>query len=452
MPTPITPAWLVARAEAEARHKQRKLAREARLRSKAAVDVAVQDALARAARPRAERLRAALGNTFDRDAFVGDLAAWAVPLRELARVDAKDYRAVADVVCAIEARAPRLVLTPLGEWDSLGTAVVRLASLHQRFVRPLSSWTPPARQPARVWQSLVAHVFHRFKTPAALDVVFTDRGRPECLASVVADVGAGTSWRALDLPTWMTRAVAHALSTPTSCTGAMELVRDAQARASGLSPAHRTVVGRHARSEGLTWFLPDDSALEGLFSFFSRHPEMPAADVDVVCRAIGTLVTSREPVPAMKGRTPRSLVALANDLIRAHRLRTDGAVDVGPFPPSPIGGGAYVLLQDPTFDDATFLVEPVTTGRALVEEGLAMRHCVGTYAELCKRGDVVIVGIRRSVQGRVRRAVTVEVRTATRTIVQVRGRANRTASVEEQGVIACWAREQGLLVGAHAIG
>ena len=80
-----------------------------------------------------------------------------------------------------------------------------------------------------------------------------------------------------------------------------------------------------------------------------------------------------------------------------------------------------------------------------------MRHCVGTYAERAKLGEVVIVGLGRALDDdRVKRAVTLEVSVAARAVVQVRGKANRRATAEEQAVVHCWATEQGLAVHGDA--
>jgi len=431
----------VARASHEALQKKKKLARVAAAQQRLAVDEAVRVALRRAARPRAELLRDALGARWDQDRFTGPLRAFRSALALLRTVeDAAAYAAAADVVCAVEAQAPSLALVEVGEYGLLGRGIARLAACADRFVRPVSTWTSPRRQPERVWQSLVAHVVHRFKTPAAWSVVFTDNCCPQELRRFVVDVGNGASWRSAKLPTFITRAVAHALGTPeVELDSAVGLVRDAQCRALGVSLAHRQVVRQH---DELDDFLDDDIGLEGVFAFFARHPELPGDDVKMVCDA---MVGCEGRLPSMKGRTPKSLLTMCREMIRDKQQRDAGRLDVGVFPEPVVAGGAYVLVDDKSFESPTFVVEPIRTGRQLIEEGIAMRHCVGTYAERARSGEVIIFGVRTEVDGGARkRALTIEVKPESRAVIQVRGRCNRGPTRDEVGIVRCWAKEQGL--------
>lgn len=433
-----------ARPRRESRTSLRKRAREAKAAARAAVDAAVAVALRRP--PRVERLKAALDTPlFDHERLVGDLAPYRFPLLELRRLPTDIWRAAARFVVDVERRAPGLALGRAFE-DRIGVGLIRLAAFSPSFVRPLATWKPPRRRPAKVWRSLVAHLVDRYPMAAPHDLLLLDVDRPPALASTYVDVAGGRSWRSLELPMVVTRAVAHALSTPSSeVNSAMGLLRDAQARAVGLSPPHRRVVReRHA----LQSFLDDEEGLFGLFGFLALHPEMPVEDVATV---IDGLASIDGPLPTMKGRTPRSLVALCREASAAARARTDGRVDVGPLPPPAFGGGRYEIVNDPHFGTPTFVVEPLRTGLELVNEGLAMRHCVGTYAEKAKHGHVVIVGVRRCLSsGGEKRAVTVEVQPGRAAVAQVRGRGNRRASDVEQAVVRCWAEEHGLAIDAAA--
>lgn len=430
-----------ARASHEALQKKKKLARVAAAQQQLAVDEAVRVALRRAARPRAELLRDALGTTWDPDRLNGPLRAFRMALALLRTIDDPAvYAGAADAVCAIEAQAPSLALVAVGEYRLLGLGIVRLAEHVGRFVRPVSTWRSPRRQPERVWQSLVAHTLHRFKTPAAWSVVFTDNGCPDELRHFLVDVGNGASWRSAKLPTFVSRAVAHALGTPdVELDSAVGLVRDAQCRALGVSPAHRQVVRTH---DELHEFLDDDTALEAIFAFFARHPELPGDDVKMVCDA---MVGCEGRLPSMKGRTPKSLLTMCKEMLRDNKQREAGRLDVGVFPEPVVAGGAYVLVDDRSFESPTFVVEPIRTGRQLIEEGIAMRHCVGTYAERARSGEVIIFGVRTEVDGGARkRALTIEVKPESNAVIQVRGRCNRGPTREEVGIVRCWAKEQGL--------
>ncbi|HEY1097732.1 MAG TPA: PcfJ domain-containing protein [Myxococcota bacterium] len=435
-----------ARRAAEKQKRVRKLARDEQREQRLATDAACRAALLRAARPRHELLRDAVGAPFDAARFTGPLRPFVGALAPLRTIDAANHAAVADVVCTVEQKAPGFLLAECGEYQRYGQAVVRLAHYVDRFVRPLSSWMPPQRRPERIWQSLVAHVLHRFPISTKWSAVFTAPSASSLRDAVVA-VAGGSSWREAGLPTFVGRAVAHALNTVDDDDIALDddddagmvLVRDAQLRACGVSAAQRRVLAKHV---DLMSFLDDEAGLEGVWRFLAQHPELSAADVDTIGKAFGN-VEGR--LPSMKGRTPKSLVALAQQLRKEQQLREDGRLDVGAFPTSPIAGGEYVLVDDKSFEQPTFVVAPIDNGKALVDEGIAMRHCVGTYAERAKQGEVVIFGVSVDVAGqRRKRALTIEVRPTTREIVQVRGKTNRRATDVERGIVRAWANEHGL--------
>lgn len=424
----------------------RKLSRDEERQQREARDAACREALARAARPRHQVLREAIGGAFDRKHFTGPLAPFIGALAPMRNVAVSDHSAIADIVCAVEEKAPRFLLAECGEYMRYGQAVVRLAEHFARFVRPISSWTPPQRRPERIWHSLVTHVLHRFPISTKWHAVFTEPSE-FTLRDVVVTVASGTSWREARLPTVITRAVAHALSTVDEVdldfSGAddvgMALLRDAQLRACGVSMAHRRVLARH---EDLMSFREDEAGLEGLFRFIAQHPVLTTTEVDTIAKALCPIEGK---LPSMKGRTPRSLTALAQQLLKEKKLREAGRFDVGAFPPSLIAGGDYVIVDDTSFEQPTFVFAPIDNGKALVEEGIAMRHCVGTYAARAKEGDVVIFGVTVDVDGQPRkRALTIEVRPTTREIVQVRGKTNRRASDVERGIVRAWAQENGL--------
>jgi hypothetical protein len=435
-----------ARLAAEARKQKKKEARTARAQQRQQVREAAAVALARRV-ARGDALRVALRGGLAYERLMPALRGYWLALQVMRRaeVGADVYDMVADVVCAIENKAPGLALVELRDGSLLGAGLVRVALARPHFIRPLETWQPPARAAARVWDSLVAHCFHRFPTTKSLDVMLTDSCRPFPLRDVLVAVGAGRSLRDLDIPMPVTKAMAHALATTRGrFESAMALVRDAQGRALGLHPAHRAVLRRTLAHDG---FLPDESGVAACLQFLARHPEMSVGDVEAVCRG---LCAFTDRVPSMKGRTPRSLVALCREARRFADACAHGRADVGVFPAVPIEGGRYVLVEDHRFEAPCYVVEHIADGGALVAEGMAMRHCVGTYAKRAKAGEVAIFGVRREACGQVHRALTVEVNVTARRIEQVRGKANRRATDEERAVLRCFSAERGLSIEASA--
>jgi hypothetical protein len=89
-------------------------------------------------------------------------------------------------------------------------------------------------------------------------------------------------------------------------------------------------------------------------------------------------------------------------------------------------------------------IEAIPDGLSLVEEGRAMHHCVALYGPSVARGRSSIWSMKRSVDGAARRALTIQVRPASREIVQVRGACNRRPKEAELRVLASWAAENDL--------
>lgn len=97
------------------------------------------------------------------------------------------------------------------------------------------------------------------------------------------------------------------------------------------------------------------------------------------------------------------------------------------------GKGKWVILQLNTYLD-------------LMEEGLAMHHCVGSYAYSCARGESSIWSLRRyDAEGEYQRMVTIEV-TDEREITQACGPYNARPKDYEMQLIRHWAEVAGLML------
>ena len=84
-------------------------------------------------------------------------------------------------------------------------------------------------------------------------------------------------------------------------------------------------------------------------------------------------------------------------------------------------------------------VVELSSTEQLVEEGQAMRHCVGGYDLYCKEGRSAIFSLKRNGQ----RQATVEICPVTQAIRQVRGKCNREANTKEKNVIQRWVESVG---------
>lgn len=448
---PISAQSQAARRAAEAVKERKKAARQQKKAQAAQLSTTVEQAFARARVPFSSRLRDALAPAVTKgEALAASFAHfWPVvgALRALHTTAPGDVEAALDFVVDVEARCPGLLLVPLGPRRVLGCAVVALWTTRDVFVRPLSTFAPKPRGPVAQWDALVAHTCFAFPQPPLLEACFLDATLTVAQRRIAARVGAGASWRKVGAGATLTKAAAHLLSTSTErFTSLATAIRWAQARAAGVTPQQWHAL----RAAHPAWSL--DNAREevwlAFFDWLTRNP-IAAADCDAVC----DFVADRDVDFAFKGRTAAALVARAKQAVHERTLRERGRLDVGALPKVDVDGGAYRLLrEDGSLFAHRFEISQIVDGQDLVDEGIAMRHCVGTYAERAKAGEVALFAVRRTEPGddRPRRLLTVEVDPRTRSVEQVRGKCNRDATADERAVIAAWAKERALVVDAYA--
>ena len=436
MPLPILPP---ERVRAEALKQKKKAERLARAAAKKLAHDAYVHALSRARTPFLARLHDALVKN---EGLTADLAPWQPVATAVHGLLADEQRAVVEFVVDVEARAAGLALVPLADDRLLGEAIVQLGRVQELFVRPLSTFMPRTRSRHATWDALVGHLCFRYASPPLLEACFLEHNLGIDGRRVAPRIGDGLSWRNTNLPITMTKKAAHALSTSkarfSSLTAA---VRWAQATSLGVSPA---------KWAALSSAVP---------SLTSNKEDVVIAFYDFVARcAVDDLAFVAQEVArvddlAFKGRTPATLLRWARAQKRERELRDAGRFDVGPLPRCVVDGGRYVLHREVESGLAPriFTVEQIVDGEALVAEGIAMKHCVGTYATTAKSGETALFTMTVGHDGATpRRCVTIELNPKAREVRQVRGKANRRPDVDERGIVLAWAAERGLSVGRCA--
>ena len=145
---------------------------------------------------------------------------------------------------------------------------------------------------------------------------------------------------------------------------------------------------------------------------------------------------------SLKGRTLMS-VALLRDQWHAELafIREGGDKKwVG----SPIHDKTYVKHKR-TENEITYKFEQIKNGRQLIKEGKEMKHCVAAYVEDCVRGNSSIWSVtKKDSYGPKKRALTVQVSNGT--VVQARGKTNKSCTKEEAAVLRFWGKDVGLRV------
>jgi hypothetical protein len=89
-------------------------------------------------------------------------------------------------------------------------------------------------------------------------------------------------------------------------------------------------------------------------------------------------------------------------------------------------------------------IRELTTQESLLAEGKKLKHCVASYASSCAKGQCSIWTLELEHDSVREKRVTIEVNSATRFIVQARGRLNRLPDHQESSILRRWACEANL--------
>jgi hypothetical protein len=339
-----------------------------------------------------------------------------------------------ELLAALVEKAPRL-LSP-----DVASALVRVAE--PPWVRPLSAWKPAGKGRDRLFRCLAEHLFARYRMPPFLWSAFLAGDEQGSLVQVALHVAAGGSLvEAVKqglMPVPLTRRMCHEVMARGGEGSFLAVVRRVQTRAAGggerllrawlASPAGRQL---HDRDGEAFW--------QAALAWFAANPMLPASEVGPLVDYIA-FRRRQDPAFSMKGRSVLALMRGMREWHGALARATDARRYV--FPPS----GLAPLDLDRSRRDAAgrrlaevWHFREIRDGAALADEGRAMGHCVFSYADSIQRGECSIwTATLEDGTGHWRR-LTIEVRSASRRIVQARGRFNSNAEALDLVALNAWA-------------
>jgi hypothetical protein len=319
------------------------------------------------------------------------------------------------------------------------TALRNLVDFDRELVRDPESWPGARGHPLRVIDSLASHLFARYPTPRFLaSVWFGTRASapvPRCRWFVAH--GRGQRFRSLDLPFAMTRRMEDIfLRTPDHFT-VDQALRRAEILALGGTPALADVL----LATRLCHHFDDAERWRDALGWLARCGG--TIDLAQVPPLVDYLHANLRVVD-LRGRTFASVMRLVRDwhgwlahqrapLVRWSRSRWNELVV--PIEPAP---GERTRAE--------WTIVELVDSRDLATEGRRLRHCVSTYARWCAAGLSSIWSLRRRCcdDGTTHSVLTIEVRSATRTIVQVRSYANGPPTPRQLELVRQWAAREGL--------
>ena len=342
--------------------------------------------------------------------------------------------------------APRLLDSP-----DYAKAVGEFHNLRTRWLRPIEDWEPRGKGRETLFRSLAEHLFAKYRTPPFVWSVFfeSDGGLRKRLMDVVVSVAGGTSFyeevKTGGLPVPLTRKMCHEVLTSKVEVTFLQAVRRVQVRTCGGDERLwrawlGTSVGRHIDSEKSEIFWA--SVLE----FLARNPMLDRAEVGPIVDFI-RYRRGVDPTFSMKGRSANALLesmAEWHGELQAAKGKVGHVFDPSGFSPGEFdysreGSKGHHLTE-------IWRITEILTGIELAREGRNNKHCVYSYSRSIESKQTSIWSMTREDNTGNWHALTVEVRNASKMIVQARGMMNRQATGPEANVLSQWAAQNGLTV------
>ncbi|MDP6778507.1 MAG: PcfJ domain-containing protein [Candidatus Latescibacteria bacterium] len=357
-----------------------------------------------------------------------------------------------------------------------------LAAHHHDWVRQAEDWQPPSHNSRRQFGSLSRHLLARYEVPVFMDSAWF-RGEFEPARDQqewFKHVGMGGNIRTADVPVCLTKRMAHLfLQAPDDST-----VEEALRWGQILGLGGDELLVRAVNGTRLGESFDNEAFWSTVVHFLVNHPMLDPEQVGPIVDFIHNqkyvsqevvgpdgAVESRDPPQpnfAVKGRSMDKLLRQVEAWHR--RLARDNRVPFRHWEPS---GHSGLDHEEQGEDGAEvhWTIEELLGTRELTAEGRGMHHCVASYANSCRRGNVSIWSMQASDDGgRAHRVMTIAVNNRGRTITQARGRHNalpsgktprgkqqamektyRTRLRESRRILRLWREQEGLTLGFKAL-
>lgn len=335
----------------------------------------------------------------------------------------------------------------------LAPALAAVAEFYRHRCRELADWQPRSRNPFRQLESLVRHLFDQYGDVPGWIINSWTSGRLRDGGVNIADLtvclGRGEALRTFrGLPVKLTRKVEHHLRLAPAGYTFLQALRFAQLAArelppEWLGPVLDSRLGRRLERDDEFWLR--------VVEFFAATPMADPYQLGPVCdwihrkRSVGLGDEPAQPGFSLKGRSMQSLLTQTAQWHRQLARQDQRKPETGPalsdtWEPMAVqnfAGGGKCKVR----------ITQLLSYWELIDEGRALRHCVASYFDTCRRGRSGIFSL--TLDGS--RALTLEVQ-ANRTVVQARGLLNRRLNEEELGWVQRWATDNRLVIPKHLFG
>jgi len=360
------------------------------------------------------------------------------------------------LLCA-RVRAPRIFEAPIANARHPGVdALVHLARFRTAHVRSAPEWAGTLSSWRPAISSLAQHLTGRYQVPAFMSSVWhaVDSDGDRKRAWVIAH-SRGARFRSLDLPINMTRKMERIFLASQDHLALEPALRRAELLALGMPLDFVKAI----LSTRLATDLRNGQFWRTVWMFIISHSkEIDATQIGPMIDYIQAIRHDRisvetpegiteiappQPDFSIKGRTMASMLRLMQQWHRSLGRAFAGARSSwarSPFRPW--------MVEEPARHESDlpkrWQIVELTNSAQLRQEGVALHHCVASYAHLCLRGNSSIWSLRRWQGEKIRPVLTIEVDPKRRVVIQARGKANRSVSGKPRRLLHEWATREAL--------
>jgi hypothetical protein len=268
-------------------------------------------------------------------------------------------------------------------------------------------------------------------------------------------LGRGTALRELNLPLKLTRNMEHHVRRAPDHFTAYQALRYGEVK--GLGGGEK--LAREIALSRLGQRIEHSEFWRTVLIFLVAHSELKLEHVNPIIDFIQAQKFGGEEVEtehgrafraapwpdfSMKGRSVNALMRLVTAWHTDLSVHQPG--NCFSWRPAAIDGYHFLEKRDGDDGDREWTVQELADSGALHSEGKAMRHCVYSYADRCRRGETSIWSLRLRVNGEEKRMVTIEVNPYRRAIIQARSKCNRWPGDRSSEIIRQWADRAKLAV------
>ena len=284
------------------------------------------------------------------------------------------------------------------------------------FIRPYRSFNPKSRNHERNVYNLVKHLFYRYNVPKFLTEEWINKGNKEFLYWSIL-VGQGKSLhKEKAIPYLTKKEISYFLKLKGNT--ARRNVWLAKANTYGLEPKRAL----RMCDVFVTWKI--NSFHCDVIRFFVRNKVDDQAFNEVLDYLVNR--HREDPTYSLKGRTLQSLLVSVNEWhieLMEKKLENSEWIHID-----------VPVWTYKTRELFTWRCVQLTSSKELFKEGKAMRHCVSSYVDYCKKGRCAIFSMWSTEGSR----LTIEISLPAKIITQVSGKCNARPSSQERSMVNRW--------------